>query len=152
MVAREDSAGRQAAGGVLHRGERRDVGAEALREHLSATLPEYMVPAAYVRLEALPLTPNGKLDRRALPAPEARPTRRGYEAPVGEIETRLARIWAEVLEAGAGGPARRLLRAGRALAAGGDDDRAHAARGAAGDVRALFTTPTLAALAAAVGR
>ena len=75
------------------------VGAEPLRSHLSACLPEYMVPAAYVRLEAMPLTPNGKLDRKALPVPDADAySKRIYEAPQGEIETRLAEIWAEVLK------------------------------------------------------
>jgi len=58
-----------------------------------------MVPAAYVRLETLPLTPNGKLDRKALPAPEGDAYAvRGYEAPVGEIEEKIAAIWAEVLK------------------------------------------------------
>ncbi|HKV95700.1 MAG TPA: amino acid adenylation domain-containing protein [Candidatus Angelobacter sp.] len=66
-----------------------------LREHL----PEYMVPAAYVRLESLPLTPNGKLDRRALPAPngDAYAACR-YVPPQGNLETVLAAIWAEVLK------------------------------------------------------
>ena len=72
--------------------------AEALRRHLSARLPEHMVPAAYVLIEALPLTPNGKLDRKALPAPDAQAlVSRAYEAPRGEVETALAGIWAEVL-------------------------------------------------------
>ena len=71
---------------------------EALRAHLSEQLPEYMVPAAFVRLDALPLTPNGKLDRRALPAPDGDAfAARAYEAPVGETENALAGIWSELL-------------------------------------------------------
>src|SRR5262249_34432151 len=76
-----------------------EIGTEALRAHLTSRLPEYMVPSAYVRLEALPLTSNGKLDRKALPAPEGQDrVTRGYESPVGETETRLARIWADLLK------------------------------------------------------
>jgi amino acid adenylation domain-containing protein len=79
---------------------RRQFGAEELRSHLAQRLPEYMVPAAYVRLEALPLTPNGKLDRKGLPAPDGNALAvTGYEEPQGEIETTLAAIWREVLEA-----------------------------------------------------
>ncbi|MGD7278320.1 amino acid adenylation domain-containing protein, partial [Ralstonia pseudosolanacearum] len=62
-------------------------------------LPDYMVPAAVVMLEALPLTPNGKIDRKALPAPEAgADASQAYEAPQGEAETELARIWGEILK------------------------------------------------------
>ncbi|KZL38968.1 hypothetical protein VT47_12565, partial [Pseudomonas syringae pv. syringae] len=72
---------------------------ESLRRHLQGTLPEYMVPAAYVQLDALPLTANGKLDRKALPVPDAQSLiSRGYEAPQGEVEVALAEIWAEVLQ------------------------------------------------------
>jgi amino acid adenylation domain-containing protein len=71
---------------------------EALRRYLAAVLPEYMVPSAYVKLDGLPLTANGKLDRQALPAPDGTAyAGRDYAAPVGEIESRLAEIWAEVL-------------------------------------------------------
>ncbi|NHB98847.1 condensation domain-containing protein, partial [Photorhabdus stackebrandtii] len=72
--------------------------AASLREHLSAILPDYMVPAAFVRLDAFPLTPNGKRDRQALPAPgEDAFARQVYEAPQGETETALAAIWRELL-------------------------------------------------------
>ncbi|HEV3051897.1 MAG TPA: amino acid adenylation domain-containing protein, partial [Longimicrobium sp.] len=75
-----------------------DADAEALRAHLSGQLPEYMVPAAFVRLDALPVTANGKVDRKALPAPDADAfAARAYEAPLGETETALAAIWSELL-------------------------------------------------------
>ncbi|MFD2346247.1 phosphopantetheine-binding protein [Sinorhizobium terangae] len=72
--------------------------AAALRAHLGGLLPDYMVPAAFVRLDVLPLTPNGKLDRKALPVPDDDAYgRRGYAAPQGAVETLLAAIWEELL-------------------------------------------------------
>ena len=72
--------------------------ASSLREHLKEALPEYMVPSAFVVLEAFPVTSSGKLDRRALPLPElSAQTSREYEAPRGEMESLLAEIWCEVL-------------------------------------------------------
>src|SRR6202012_2053264 len=79
--------------------EAESLSAEPLRLHLSASLPEYMVPAAYVRLQSLPLTPNGKLDRKALPAPDSTSYSKSvYEPPRGETEIKLAELWAEVLK------------------------------------------------------
>jgi amino acid adenylation domain-containing protein len=74
-------------------------GAAELREHLRGSLPEHMVPSAFVELEALPLTPSGKLDRRALPRPQAGPGRGAaeYVAPRSGVEETLARIWAGTL-------------------------------------------------------
>jgi amino acid adenylation domain-containing protein len=71
---------------------------DSLRAHLVQALPEYMVPAAYVQLDALPLTPNGKLDRRALPAPsDTAFARHAHEAPQGGLEATLASIWSQLL-------------------------------------------------------
>ncbi|HET6851075.1 MAG TPA: amino acid adenylation domain-containing protein, partial [Pyrinomonadaceae bacterium] len=83
------------------RGLRRQrVTANDLRRHLGEQLPEYMIPTAFVLLEALPLTANGKVDRRALPAPEQSRTDLGaeYVGPRNEVEEQLARIWSEVLK------------------------------------------------------
>jgi aryl carrier-like protein len=128
------------------------VAAEELRRQLSGQLPEYMVPAAYVRLEELPLTANGKLDRKALPAPEgdAYAVKR-YEAPVGEIETRLAEIWAEMLKVERVGRHDNFFElGGHSLLAVKLMERMRQ-QGLHADVRALFATPTLAELAATVG-
>lgn len=70
-----------------------------LREFLQARLPPYMVPSAFVAMEAMPRLPNGKLDRRALKPSAGQLQRSGvYEAPRTETETALVTIWSEVLE------------------------------------------------------
>ncbi len=72
-----------------------------LRAHLQRQLPDYMLPAAYVRLEAWPLTPNGKVDRGALPDPEhaTRPTTRAeLKPPSNKLESTIAGIWQETLQ------------------------------------------------------
>ncbi|MCA7011679.1 amino acid adenylation domain-containing protein, partial [Dickeya dadantii] len=125
--------------------------ADTLRAHVTAHLPAYMVPSAYVQLNALPLTPNGKVDRKALPAPDDGDfARTDYEAPQSTTEQTLATIWQELLGIERigrqdhffelGGHSllaitliERLRRAGYALA-----------------VSELFKQPTLAALAAAL--
>jgi len=70
-----------------------------LRRFLAATLPDYMVPSSFIRLDELPLLPNGKLDRNALPAPDAaRPAfDEALAAPTTPTEAVLADLWVEVL-------------------------------------------------------
>jgi amino acid adenylation domain-containing protein len=71
-----------------------------LRSHLQQRLPDYMLPAAFVRLDSLPLTPNGKVNRRSLPAPDdSRPElENGYVVPRNPLEEQLVQIWCEVLQ------------------------------------------------------
>ncbi|HEX8431330.1 MAG TPA: amino acid adenylation domain-containing protein, partial [Longimicrobium sp.] len=94
VLARDEAAGgKQLVAYVVG-----DAPVEVLRAYLAERLPEHMVPAAFIRLDALPLSPNGKVDRKALPAPEGGAfSAREYEPPLGATETALAEIWAEVL-------------------------------------------------------
>ncbi|HEX2191027.1 MAG TPA: amino acid adenylation domain-containing protein, partial [Longimicrobiaceae bacterium] len=96
VVVREDAPGDRRLVAYVVAADGGAPPAEELRGHLQGRLPEYMLPAAFVALDALPLTPNGKLDRRALPAPEGGPARE-YVAPRTPTETALAALWAELL-------------------------------------------------------
>ncbi|WP_326799788.1 amino acid adenylation domain-containing protein [Streptomyces sp. NBC_01808] len=94
VVVREDQPGdKRLVGYVVPTGNRVEPG--AVREFTAARLPEHMVPAAIVALDALPLTPNGKLDRKALPAPEANGTT--GRIPATPREVLLCELYADVL-------------------------------------------------------
>jgi len=83
---------------VCYYTEKKATDAGEVSAWLRQTLPSYMVPSFYVRLDAFPLNINGKIDRKALPKPEALIYAEiGYEAPADETETLLAGIWGEVL-------------------------------------------------------
>ncbi|WP_061148966.1 non-ribosomal peptide synthetase, partial [Caballeronia arvi] len=128
-----------------------EVDVSVLREHLATHLPDYMVPSAFVTLDALPLTPNGKLDRHALPDPQADAfALRPFEAPQGQTESALADLWAGLLG---------LERVGRQdnfFSLGGHSllavtlvERMRRI-GLHANVRDLFATPVLSALAASL--
>ncbi|MGM1060724.1 amino acid adenylation domain-containing protein [Saccharothrix sp. Mg75] len=118
-------------------------GTDGLRGHLAATLPDYLVPSAFVALDAFPLSPNGKLDRSALPAPVVGETPEGFVEPRTAAERRVAEVWSDVL----GAPLVGALDDFFAL--GGDSILAVRALGRLGGlpVRAMFDHRTVAALA-----
>ncbi|CUS36977.1 putative Multi-domain non-ribosomal peptide synthetase [Candidatus Nitrospira nitrosa] len=93
VVVKEDVGGDKrlvayVAGGASH---------ETLHEFLRERVPDYMVPSTIVVLESLPRNANGKVDRRSLPEPDLRGSLQTFVAPRTDMETRLAREWAEVL-------------------------------------------------------
>ncbi|MGW2515409.1 condensation domain-containing protein, partial [Streptomyces scopuliridis] len=148
VVAREDRPGIKRLVAYVVADGQLDV--EAARAHVAATLPEYMVPSAFVVLDELPLTVNGKVDRRALPAPEL-DTAGEYVAPRTEAERVLAGIWAEVLGV------ERVGAHDDFFELGGDSisslkvvSRIRAALGAGLSPRVLFDHPTVAGLAETV--
>jgi amino acid adenylation domain-containing protein len=98
-VVREDAPGHKRLVAYIVPNEEKTPTVNDLRIFLKQRLPEYMIPAAFVILDALPLTPNGKVDRRVLPEPvQARPELESmFVAPQTEDEKTVAEIWAEVL-------------------------------------------------------
>jgi amino acid adenylation domain-containing protein len=126
---------------------------QPLRAALAARLPSYMVPAAYVPLDTLPLTPNGKLDRNALPDPQTSAYAAApYEAPQGEMEEVLAAVWRDLLGVPQVGRHDHFFElGGHSLLAVQLIERMRRLQWEL-PVRALFASPTLAALAQAVQR
>ncbi|GGR87730.1 hypothetical protein GCM10010252_28150 [Streptomyces aureoverticillatus] len=126
--------------------------AAELRAHLSADLPDYMLPAAFVSVPELPLTANGKVDRRRLPEPDWSATGdTAYRAPRTGAEQVLSDIWADLLGvARVGADDNFFMLGGDSILSIQVVSRARAA-GLALTPRDLFRHPTIAALAAAGG-
>ncbi|MEO8383508.1 MAG: amino acid adenylation domain-containing protein [Acidobacteriota bacterium] len=149
VVAREDVPGDKRLVAYLVAEEGVTLQVPALRAALSAHLPDYMLPSAFVLLAALPLNANGKLDRKQLPAPAAAAlSAREYEAPQGEIEAMLAALWQELLHVDRVGRHDQFFElGGHSLLVVTMVERLRAL-GLSGNVRAVFTAPTLSDYAA----
>lgn len=98
VTVREDVAGDKRIVGYVIDADGESAPVAELRAHLKQSLPDYMLPSAFVRMQSFPLTLNNKVDRRALPAPDGSAVPAViYEAPRDELDGQLAAIWARVL-------------------------------------------------------
>ncbi|WP_337878095.1 MupA/Atu3671 family FMN-dependent luciferase-like monooxygenase [Caldimonas sp.] len=156
VVAREDSPGdvRLVAYCAPHAGQTPPVA--ALREHLRAGLPEYMVPSHFVWLPALPQTPNGKIDRKALPAPDHGPAAApaaDFVAPASGLQEAIAAIWRDVLKLPQVGTRDNFFDlGGHSLLAVQAHRRLREALGRELSITDIFRFPTIESLSAYLGR
>ncbi|MEO7332160.1 MAG: amino acid adenylation domain-containing protein, partial [Minicystis sp.] len=150
VLLREDSAGDKRLVAYLGRKEGAPPAISELRAFLKVTLPEYMVPQAFVLMDALPVAGTGKVDHRALPAPDAAAAgERATVAPRGPVEEALAGIFADVLKLATeqvGAHDGFFELGGHSLLATQVVSRIRAAFGVELPLRALFEAPTVAEL------
>jgi non-ribosomal peptide synthetase component F/ubiquinone/menaquinone biosynthesis C-methylase UbiE len=126
-----------------------------LRQQLRRSLPEYMVPEAFVMLDDLPLTPNGKIDRKRLPAPapDRLPVGQSYVSPRTEVEATLATIWEDVLRVEQVGVHDNFFElGGHSLRATQLISRVRHTFGVEIPLRELFERPTVASLSEGIER
>jgi acyl carrier protein len=127
--------------------------AKDLDDHLRRRLADYMIPAAYMVLEALPLTPNGKIDYHALPEPIQMKSETAYAAPRNDVERQLVAIWTDLLQIGQIGIHDNFFQlGGQSLLATQVMARIQKVLGIELPLRIIFQSPTIADLAAAVER
>ncbi|MBU7314571.1 non-ribosomal peptide synthetase [Paenibacillus oleatilyticus] len=128
-----------------------DLATAGMREDLAKTLPHFMIPSYFVRLERMPLTPNGKVDRKALPAPDREEGDVSYVAPRNELEDRLAAIWQDVLRLARVGVRDNFFEiGGHSLRATALVSRIHQELKVNVSLREIFQSPTVEALAKAI--
>ncbi|HEY4293687.1 amino acid adenylation domain-containing protein [Luteibacter sp.] len=152
VIAREDTPGDKRLV-AYYVSEVEAVTARGLRDALARTLPEYMLPVAWVRMDALPVNDNGKLDRRALPAPDSsRPELAAtFAAPRGHVETTLCAIFATVLGVGTVGRDDNFFDlGGSSLLAARAMTRVHEELSPTPTLVGFFAEPTPAAVAATI--
>jgi amino acid adenylation domain-containing protein len=150
VVAREDTPGEKRLVAYLVASPETILLVDELREYLKERLPHYMIPSAFVTLDALPLTPHGKLDRKALPAPELDATKAGarFVAPRSALEEMIADIWSEILGVRQVGVESNFFDlGGHSLLATRVVSRLRERCGVELPLRVLFESPTVAAVA-----
>ena len=155
VLAREDAPGDQRLVTYVVPDQKSVPTIADLRSLLQARLPDYMIPAAFIFLEALPLSPNGKIDRKALPAPDqsALQTSTNLIAPRTPAEEAVADIWAQVLRVERVGAHDNFFElGGHSLLAIQVVSRAHTVFGVELPLAAFFEAPTVAAMAAVILR
>lgn len=146
VVAREDALGEKKLVGYVVAGAGNQLRPQALRQQLAQKLPNYMLPAAIVVLDAFPLTPNGKLDRKALPAPKFAASAE-YRPPRTPQEEILCALFAEVLGVERVGLDDNFFElGGHSLIAMSLVSRVRAVLGTQFEVKGLFENPTVSQL------
>jgi non-ribosomal peptide synthetase component F/acyl carrier protein len=154
VVHEDEIAGQRLIAYVLAAAGEEPTGGD-LRAFLDETLPEYMVPSAFVPLGELPLTPNGKVDRKALPPPDAASLgpQGKFVAPRNAVEDLLAGMWAEILNVRQVGIHDNFFDlGGHSLLAVRLNSRLRSTFGVEVPLNLLFETPTVAGLGETIGR
>jgi amino acid adenylation domain-containing protein len=154
VVHEQPGIGKRLVGYVVEDRDR-EVSVTAVREYLRQSLPDYMVPAIFVKMDSLPLSPNGKVDRRALPVPDriSITDETDYEPPRTSVEEELVEVWLDLLKLDRVGIGQNFFElGGHSLLATRLASRIEEKFHVQLPLRELFESPTIAGLAAAIER